>query len=99
MFQALLNNHRMINAFHFLVLGPFLAYIGWAQSQGQPLPEWIWQALLATGILATAYHFFRYNRRVEAMTVVNDETLATYNEGFTSVAGPSHVARNEEEEY
>ena len=89
----------MINVFHFLVVGPLLAYIGWIGVQGQIIPEWTFQVLLGMGVLATAYHFFRYNRRVEGMIVTNDEKDATFNEGFASVAGPSEAVAAEQQKW
>jgi len=88
-------DRRQINMFHFMVVGPFLAYIGYMGSQGEPLPEWTFQALLGAGVLAMIYHFMRYNA-VEHMILkpAKEQTDQTWNEGFSSVAEPSEEEEN-----
>jgi len=50
-----------INAFHLLIVGPFLAYVAWHQLKHpeEQLPVALWRGLLFAAVFVMLYHGYK----------------------------------------
>jgi hypothetical protein len=63
---------KMIYMIHFLLVAPLLVYIGYNGSNNLPIQPMMYQLVLGLGLLAGAYHLYKFLNFRESMSMLSE---------------------------